>query len=200
MKVGRVASRAATSACKSAWGAALGPVFGIFRRRRAIISLGLALAIPFAVRADNKPDITKITAAPVTIESTAIANFNREGHDGPDPLGKLEFRGGLVLKAPQNANFGGWSGLVMDDEGKRLLAISDSGVWLTGQLDYRDGRPSGISDAVLGPLKAADGGAAQKAARSRRRGREPRKRLFAIGRGPGDVRAEHPYRALPRFT
>ena len=41
----------------------------------------------------------------------------------------------MVLTSP-SPNFGGWSGLVLDDDAKSLLAISDTGVWMTGTIAY----------------------------------------------------------------
>jgi hypothetical protein len=70
----------------------------------------------------------------------------------------LDFRGGLVLAAPENRNFGGWSGLILDPDGKAFTSVSDSGVWMTGTLNYSDDAPSGVSDARIGPLLALDGG------------------------------------------
>ena len=45
----------------------------------------------------------------------------------------------------------------MDPDGKKFISISDSGAWLTGELTYSGDKPSGISNARLGPLLNAEG-------------------------------------------
>lgn len=93
------------------------------------------------------PTQTTITAIPI--------DFDRE-HPGRTEFGKLIFRAGLNLYA-KTAHFGGYSALAIDPSGRSLLAISDSGSWLRGTLDYDGRRLKGISDAVLGPVLGADG-------------------------------------------
>ena len=45
----------------------------------------------------------------------------------------------------------------MDPDGKKFISISDSGVWLTGELSYAGDTPSGVVNARLGPLLNTDG-------------------------------------------
>jgi hypothetical protein len=72
-------------------------------------------------------------------------------------FGDLEFRGGLVLTSPSE-HFGGLSGLVMDADGKRLLAVSDRGAWLSASIEYaKSGAPAAITHARMGPLQALRG-------------------------------------------
>lgn len=99
--------------------------------------------------ADPKPDISDIEAGPIAVEAKPITSFKRFSAD--EPLAKLRFRGGLVLTAP-SPQFGGWSGLVVDDDARSFLSISDTGVWMTGELTYDGTHPAGIKDARLGPL------------------------------------------------
>ena len=108
-------------------------------------------------RAEPKPDIAKLQPAAIAISAAPIAKFSRTG-GSETKFGKLTYRGGLVLAAPDNVNFGGWSGLVLDPDAKGFAAVSDSGVWLTGTLTYDGGgRLSGVTGARLGPLLAQDG-------------------------------------------
>lgn len=107
-------------------------------------------------KADSKPGIGALEAGPIAITATPVTSFNRAGRNETH-FGKLDFRGGLVLTAPDNKNFGGWSGLVLDPDGRTFTSISDSGVWLTGKINYNGGAPSAISDARIGPLLALDG-------------------------------------------
>ena len=55
---------------------------------------------------------------PIEIEARVLAGFERT-NAARRQFGRLEFRGGLVLTSPAK-EFGGWSGLVMDDSGRRL--------------------------------------------------------------------------------
>lgn len=127
----------------------------MIRRLRCTLVLLAALFAGPAL-AEAKPDISKLSAGPIKIDAARIVTFNRMG--GTETrFGKLDFIGGLVLTAPDAPNFGGWSGFVMDDDAKRFVAVSDSGVWLTGAIDYVDGAPSEITGARLGPLLALDG-------------------------------------------
>jgi hypothetical protein len=95
-------------------------------------------------------------AQPIDIEARPIANFQR-GSPNERRFGTLEFRGGLVLTS-SSRDFGGWSGLVMDAGGRKLLSISDAGSWLTADLAYEGERPIWFTNARLGSLLAAGGG------------------------------------------
>lgn len=105
--------------------------------------------------AQSKPDIYRSTIEAVRVNARRIEHFSKS-----DPtrrtFGKLEFRGGLVLTSP-SSQFGGWSALEIDADGRRLLAISDAGVWLTGRLAYEGSAPVGITDAKIGPLTGVGG-------------------------------------------
>lgn len=125
----------------------------IFLRRFAIAIAVLSVGAS-SVLADEKPDISSLKSAPITIKAQPISTFSRTGEDRP--LGKLKFVGGLVLTSP-SPYFGGWSGLLLSDDAKSLLALSDTGVWMTGNLTYAGIRPSGIVDARLGPLLEKSG-------------------------------------------
>ena len=123
----------------------------LFEKYRHAVLPIVALAFCASIAlADPKPDIAGIDAGPITVKATPIRTFKRfRGAD--EPLDKLTFRGGLVLTSPSR-HFGGWSGLILDADAKSLLAISDSGVWMTGKLTYDGTQPSGIENARLGPL------------------------------------------------
>ncbi|MEQ1653606.1 MAG: esterase-like activity of phytase family protein [Hyphomicrobium sp.] len=131
--------------------------------RRTAIFFGLAGAVAaamFAVaetsNADIKPNPRKLEVGAVEITAAPIASFNRFGA-AETRFGKLEFRGGLILTAPGSRNFGGWSGLALDADGRTFTSVSDSGVWLTGTLAYKDNVLTGIDNARIGPLLALDG-------------------------------------------
>lgn len=115
----------------------------------AFFGLGATVA-----NADPKPDISNLKAAPITVGAQPISGFVRAGPDRS--LGKLAFAGGLVLTSP-SPFFGGWSGLLLGDDAKSLIALSDIGVWMTADLTYDGTRPSGLVNARLGPLLDKNG-------------------------------------------
>ncbi|MEQ1717070.1 MAG: esterase-like activity of phytase family protein [Hyphomicrobium sp.] len=112
-----------------------------------LMSAGLAAA-------ETKPDIRNLNVSALKISATPIANFGRAG--AKTDTGKLEWRGGLLLQAT-HANFGGWSGLVVEPDGRRFLSVSDSGIWMSGEITYNGSAPAGIKDARIGPLLTLDG-------------------------------------------
>ena len=126
------------------------------RWRHALLALAFALGcVPTIAVAQLKPDVATVKAGSIEISAKPIESFNRTG-PAESHFGRLDWRGGLVLTST-NKNFGGWSGLIMDPDGKTFISISDSGAWLTGELNYSGDKPSGISNARLGPLLNTDG-------------------------------------------
>lgn len=114
--------------------------------RRAYLLIGLAFFIATPVRADSGP-------TPLEVRATPIERFDAAGRTR---LGRLEFRGGLVLTSP-DPRFGGLSGLLLEGEGDRLIALSDKGNLLTARLVTQGGRLVGLEEARMGPLRAANG-------------------------------------------
>jgi hypothetical protein len=124
-------------------------VFAIFRSFAAMLAF-VALCETQAFADDGKPDISDLVTGPITVKSEPFTSFVR---DGPDhPLENVKFLGGLVLTST-SPFFGGWSGLLVNDDGRRFVALSDIGVWMTGELTYDGARPAGIANARLGPLR-----------------------------------------------
>lgn len=88
-------------------------------------------------------DALVIQAAPVPLHPNEPENR---------ALGRLVYRGGLVLTA-SHGEFGGLSDLNVSPDGRRLLAISDRGHWVDGELLYdAQGRVAGIAKGRLGTL------------------------------------------------
>lgn len=99
-----------------------------------------------------KPSAADIEAEAIEVAARPITSFSRVTSD--TRFGKLEFRGGLVLTS-SSRNFGGWSGLLLDDTGRNLVAVSDAGAWMTARIGYDSlRRPIAIENARLGSLKA----------------------------------------------
>ena len=93
------------------------------------------------------------TAEPVELSSRRVA-FSEEQIEGPQIVGKLEYRGGLHVTSP-DARFGGWSGLIASRGGAELIAISDNGYWLIAHPAYdRTGRLNSIAaEGEIGTLQ-----------------------------------------------
>lgn len=72
-------------------------------------------------------------------------------------VGRLEWRGGLILGSPDR-RFGGWSDLWVAPGADRLVAISDNGWTLDAGLSF-DGRLVGAGPARIGRLSGPDGAA-----------------------------------------
>ncbi len=131
-------------------GAALRPTGG-WKREAVVLALSVAFASGIAL-AQMKPDTASLKVEPIEVLSAPIPAFDKDG-SAKATFGKLDWRGGLVLSSP-SVNFGGWSGLAFDPDGKRFVAISDAGTWMSGELVEDGGRPKGIRSATIGPLKA----------------------------------------------
>lgn len=83
--------------------------------------------------------------------------------DGDDParqsLGKLQWRGGIEIRS-KDGRFGGLSDMLWEPACNRLLAVSDTGLWIVLEPEEKDGRLIGIRHAWVTPIIGADGKAA----------------------------------------
>ena len=95
------------------------------------------------------------TAAPAPAEPLAISTRPVALHPedpGVGKVGALVYRGGLDLRS-RDRRFGGLSALSVDRTGRRLLALTDKGNWVSLVVTYdADGRLSGIGEARIGAL------------------------------------------------
>jgi hypothetical protein len=92
---------------------------------------------------------------PIVVRAAAVALSERDA--SLTSVGALDFRGGLHLTST-HAQFGGWSGLHVTDDGATLTTIGDEGRWLTARLEYDPaGRLAGLGGAELGVLRGLDG-------------------------------------------
>lgn len=119
------------------------------------IGITLALASPQEAVAQWKPDAAGFAPHAIEIQAKPIRSFSKAGM--PFANSRLAWRGGLVLTSPSKY-FGGWSGLAFDGNGRRFVSVSDSGVWMTGELAYDDqDRPQSIRGARIGAFQTLKG-------------------------------------------
>jgi hypothetical protein len=123
----------------------------------AFRALVLAAAALQSAVAEPKPDPNGLAVEPIDVEARFIDQFDKSRPDRRR-FGKLEWRGGLVLSSP-SPNFGGWSGLAIDPDGRSFVAISDAGTWMTAEIVYSGSRPAGVRSAKIGPLRGLGAGA-----------------------------------------
>lgn len=69
-----------------------------------------------------------------------------------DRVGGLRYRGGLEISS-SDKRFGGFSGLIVDADGRAVTTVSDRGYWLTARLTYdRKGNLAGIAGGRVSRL------------------------------------------------
>jgi hypothetical protein len=110
------------------------------------------LAAVTTVLAGGKPSNIPRGTRHITAQAHPIEGFCVR--DQTSRVGELEFRGGLDLRA-SSADFGGISGLSLDANGNRFVAISDAGLWVTGEFQERQGRLVGVGDLAMAPMLGA---------------------------------------------
>lgn len=91
----------------------------------------------------------------VTVSATPVPLYP----DDParTDLDALVYRGGLVLTSDDPA-FGGFSAIGMNEDGTRLIAVSDRGHWLTADLVFGDNdAPIALENARMAPLLSVEG-------------------------------------------
>ncbi len=114
----------------------------------AALSLACLQAAPAAANADTASvSFARIALNPSNADDTLNA---------PSTPSPFIYRGGLEVRSDDD-RFGGISGLVVSDNGVHLLAITDTGHWLSATLVYTDGALSGIGDLTLAPMRDMDG-------------------------------------------
>ncbi len=119
--------------------------------RRLALSLAIACASPAA---PTPAYAAGREEGPVEVESGSVsfAPFL----PGIVRFDQLEWRGGIVVSSDDD-RFGGYSGLVMSDDGSRLVAVSDRGWWFTADVAYEDDRLISIGNAKTARLLAPGG-------------------------------------------
>lgn len=136
-------------------------------KRSVAIGILVSAAMTGIVLAADKPRLTHDGAQPIAVTARVLPHFQKSGSDH-SKFGALTWRGGIELSSPSR-HFGGWSGLRVSPDGTRLLAVSDAGVWMRGDIAYEKSKPIGLERTFIAPLKALSG---QKLRRTRDRDAE----------------------------
>ena len=115
---------------------------------------GLLYTGSIALGANPKPALSLENPQAIDITARPLTAFSKASNTAA--TGRLVWRGGLVLTSETGA-FGGYSGLVVAPDGRRLLAVSDAGAWLKATIEYDGERPTGLVGATIGSLTRRDG-------------------------------------------
>jgi hypothetical protein len=108
-----------------------------------------------AVLPDAPALAATIPAQDVTVRVKRIDHFSI-GRSG-DRHGPLTFLGGLEILSG-NRNLGGLSGLIVSDDGARMLAITDNALWVEGNIvSDAGGRPTNLRDVRISPMIGPNG-------------------------------------------
>lgn len=123
----------------------------VFRRT------GIALAVAAVLMLPAPASAQKLLAdgTPVAVKTKPFDRF----HIGRPTtrFGPLVFLGGFEILS-SDRNIGGLSGLLSLDSGRRILAITDNGQWVTGDvIQADDGTPSGLENVRVAAMRGADG-------------------------------------------
>ena len=115
-----------------------------FLRSKALLAVVMLAMLAIPARSE-----------PIALSSDVLPYFHIGSSD--NRVGRLTFAGGLELYS-QDERFGGLSGLRVNGDGSRLVAVSDTANWLSAAIE-RDGKGalSGLSDARLYCLCRPDG-------------------------------------------
>ncbi|MEZ5775185.1 MAG: esterase-like activity of phytase family protein [Hyphomicrobiaceae bacterium] len=125
-------------------------------RSRAMLKLMLAAAlVAGSVNAYAKPDISAIIVQALAVKALPIREFE-PAHPERRVFGRLRYRGGIQLSS-ESPFFGGISGLAVDGDTGRFLAVSDAGAWMRGRIAYRGSAPVGVEDLEIGPMLSREG-------------------------------------------
>ena len=122
----------------------------------AVLAVALLSSFGYPASAQRKADVAvSKPTSPITVSSRRLDSYQR-GLGDKKQFGRLEFRGGLVMTSP-DARFGGFSGLIISPDGRRMMAIGDEGHWLTATIAYDAKAPSGLDNARMGPILGLNG-------------------------------------------
>lgn len=115
----------------------------------------LAVACLAAMVAATGPTPLSADTAEIQIKATRLPLNPDDALQ--DRVGRLRYRGGLEIEST-NLLFGGLSGLEISGDGKKLVAMSDNGRWVSIMLQYdKNGDLIDATDGIMKPIKRAEG-------------------------------------------
>ena len=120
----------------------------------AVLAAGLAVGTVYAEEAIAPAPAT--ATLPIEVTAKQITHFARGPLSNEKRFGKLEFRGGLVLSSSSSI-FGGLSGLAIEPDGRRFMAVSDETGWLSGEIVYEGTAPSAVKNVRMGAIRGIGG-------------------------------------------
>lgn len=125
--------------------------------RIVVFSAAFMAAGFLAMHAFADVDVAPVPAEGVKIEVTNVPVELRSADPTDKRIGRLVYRGGVSV-VPSDDRFGGLSGFKISPDGARFVAVSDTGNWTTGTLQY-DARGDfvGAGDIVVAPLLGEGG-------------------------------------------
>ncbi|NPU14410.1 twin-arginine translocation pathway signal [Bradyrhizobium sp. 83002] len=137
------------------------------RRRFLALTLGGASALAWSLSASAQSASPPVRRRAAVDEHSVTSAVRIEVKARPLPsfdlrdrthlrFGMLQYRSGVALTSPFSG-FGGLSGIRLDANGERFLAISDKGGWFTGRIVYSGREIAGLADVEATPLLAPDG-------------------------------------------
>lgn len=118
--------------------------------KRSLAAFAFAILSPAALAAPAVPT----GFHPIEVRTLPITVFQRGSTE--TTFGALRFLGGIVMQSPDPA-FGSWSGLDFEPDGRTLVAVADTGEWLSATLDETDHRPVALTGAKIGPMLGDNG-------------------------------------------
>lgn len=117
---------------------------------RRLLPSSLACLAVLAFLSDRA--LSQSTGPQVETEEISFDRFR----PGRTRFGLLEWTGGIEINS-RLPGFGGLSGLVLSDDGTRMVAVSDAGRWFTAGLVYRNGRLAGMQALRSGRMRNTSG-------------------------------------------
>ena len=122
-------------------------------RTSILRALWVALVFPSVLQAAVPSPVAADDAVPLAVEAVPLNPEN----DTQVRAGALLYRGGIAVRSPDE-RFGGFSGLAVSPDGRRLIAVSDRGAWFHTRIHYDGaGRLAGLADGRIGPLPGPGG-------------------------------------------
>ncbi len=115
----------------------------------AALSLGFVAAVYFALERPLQSATLSNTHS-INVKSIPI-HFSLVDKK-QENFGKLMWRGGVEMIS-SNDKFGGFSGIATETDGSRFVAVSDGGVWISGDIRYSGSSLDGVANLKLSVLR-----------------------------------------------